>query len=103
LLELGFLLSHLIHIHDLLAVHELVDDPLETLSALNHVSYQLSLIVSLELLDVIFKFNISATNFDHEVIIVNVLLDILSLRSNHVEVALDMLDWDLDIILKNVE
>ena len=90
-------------VRDLPVGDELLNDPLEALSALDHVNNEHALVISVLLENVLLELDVAATDADHERIVVRVLLDVQSLRSNQVKVIFDQNNWELDLELLNVE
>ena len=90
-------------IRDIPVGDELLNDPLKALSTLKHVNNEYSLIISIQLENMVLKLDVATTNANHERIIVRVLLDIQSFRSNQVKVIFDQYNWELDHQFLNVE
>ena len=88
---------------DLSVGDELLNDPLKALSTLDHVNNKHSLVVSVLLENVLLKLNVASTDANHERIIVRILLDIQSFRSNQVKVIFDQYNWELDHQFLNVK
>ena len=81
---------------DFLVELELLDNPLEALSALDHVDDQHSLVVSVILFNMFHEFNVSTTDSYQERIIILVLLDSQSVAADQIKVSSNPVNWDSD-------
>lgn len=87
---------------DFLVRNELLNDPFEALSALDHVHNQASLVVSVLLQHMLIKLDPASSNSNQEGVIASMLLDVASFSSNQVESALDLFDREFNVELLDI-
>jgi len=83
----------------LLAFHELEDNPLKTLVVVNHIGNKLLLGLSVSLWNILIKSLMTTTNLNHWDS--SLQLTILSVWSNQVKFISDVNDWNGDVQLIN--